>query len=443
MAAPVTAAATRLLRLPTLTAFIVASIACAESPDPPELRESTAAIVNGTRQPTAVPLRADQIMAIGYLHPADSVSSPFCTGTIVAPSVVITAAHCTREAVAADLGFSLGELPEQPAEVFSVSAIYNHPNADVAALVLTQDTTGIPGLTPIEFNRQRIDDSWVGQAVEVAGYGDTFELDRYGRWFAALRLSEVRDSHVVVDGEGQRGLCGGDSGAPSIVERADGTPVVIGVESGGDPTCVDRDFMVRLDVVKDWIDDVLSGGPNDACEDIPTEGQCVRDVLQSCDRGVLTLRDCTTLGATCIDADQHGPAACSCADIRPSGRCNGDTSEVCVGGKLVRDNCQARGLTCGWTPAGVFGCTNVPDCGGVGDFGFCAGQAMVLCEEGAFRRTQCHGAMCVLLPEGATCVTPEGETFGRGAPVRPPPPGAVEATCSTSQAGATQWWRRR
>ena len=409
----------------------------------PDLRTASFAIVGGTRAPSAVPLTAGQILAIGYLHPADAPTSPFCTGTLIAPSVVITAAHCTREADADSLGFALGMLPEDPSHIFGVGAIYNHPTADVAALLLVEDTTLIPGLAPIAFNRQRIDESWVDRAVEVAGYGDTFELDDYGRWFAALRLSEVRDSHVVVDGDGMRGLCGGDSGAPSIVQRPDGEAVVIGVESGGDPSCVDRDFMVRLDVVKDWIDDVLAGGPDDACEGIAPDGQCVREVLQRCARGVLELRDCASLGAACLDADGGAPAACGCADIRPSGRCNGGTAEICVDGRLVRDNCQARGLSCGWTPAGVFGCTNLPDCGGVGDFGFCAGEAMVLCEDGVFRRTPCHGARCVLLQPGATCVTPDGETFGRLGLPAPPPPGAPEATCSASETAGTIAWRRR
>ncbi len=401
------------------------------------------AIVGGTRGPSAVPLSAGQVLAIGYLHPADSASSPFCTGTLVAPSVIVTAAHCTREADPDGLGFSVGLLPESPEHTFSVRAIYNHPSADVAALVLEEDTDGVAGLTPIPFNRQRIDDSWIGQAVEVAGYGDTFELDRYGRWFAALRLAEVRDSHVVVDGDGQRGLCGGDSGAPSIVQRADGMAVVIGVESGGDPTCVDRDFMVRVDVVREWLDEVLAGGPVDACEGIDTNGQCVRDVLQRCTSGVLELRDCAPLGAECLPADERGPAACGCADIRPSGRCNGTTAETCVDGKLERDNCGARGLTCGWTPAGVFGCTNAPDCGGVGDFGFCAGDAMVLCADGAFRRTPCHGARCVLLEPGATCVAPDGATFGRAGLPQPPPPGAAEATCAAGRSGGYLSLRRR
>ncbi len=69
-----------------------------------------------------------------------------------------------------------------------------------------------------------------------------------------VELTGIEDDHFVVDGHGQQGICFGDSGGPLFVNSETGDPVIIGVESHGDASCVDTDYETRLDQAMSWID---------------------------------------------------------------------------------------------------------------------------------------------------------------------------------------------
>ena len=61
-------------------------------------------------------------------------------------------------------------------------------------------------------------------------------------------------THVIIDGEGTRGVCNGDSGGPVMVIAEDGTVRVAGTLHYGDPSCVGRDNYTRVDLFRDWIE---------------------------------------------------------------------------------------------------------------------------------------------------------------------------------------------
>lgn len=280
--------------------------ACAPRDRAADLRVRTEAVVNGTRAPQVVPLLPDQILSIGWLYPTGDPASAHCTATLVAPDVVVTAAHCVTGQIAADLGFGIGEDPGDPVATFTSAVIHEHPTFDAAFIVLGESSAGLPnGPRPIPPSRLPIPSSAIGKAVDAAGYGDTQDDSREGRYFARVYLSDILDaSTILVDGRGQQGLCFGDSGGPLLDVDASGAPVVLAVESFGDGTCLDEDTMVRVDAIVTWFDPSMPGqGPIDPCNGLDYLGRCSGNVSEYCEDGSFERVDCERRGQICAYVD--------------------------------------------------------------------------------------------------------------------------------------------
>ena len=155
------------------------------------------------------------------------------------------------------MSFGMGLLPRDPVGTFPVESIHIHPFLDAAILILRDDVLEtLPEVRPIPFNRTALDQSYVGNEVEAAGYGETSDRTRSGRYFAVVELAAVTPSEVIVNGRGRQGLCFGDSGGPVMAMLDGENTVVLGVESWGDPSCVGVDHLIRLDAIAPWIDSV-------------------------------------------------------------------------------------------------------------------------------------------------------------------------------------------
>lgn len=412
-----------------VVAFVSLLLSFGCQPDDPEIRGQiepvTAAqpIVNGTRDPQAVPLTDSQIMALGWLHPAGAPSQAFCTATLVAPDLVVTARHCTFGASGGQISFGVGRNPDDPDAVFGSSAIYPNRRADAALIVLNEDATaGDVAITPIPVNPNPVDESVVGRAVQVGGYGDTYDPLTDGRWFATVYVYQVGDEEIIVDGRGEQGICYGDSGGPLIDLDADGNPVVLAVESWGDETCVDIDHMTRLDpLYDDWVGPILDGEvPEDPCDGLDRTGRCDGDLLEWCGRNELRQTDCAELGTVCTYVEDAGRYACACGDVDFEGRCAGDVLEYCDDGRLRQINCGVRGLTCGFSGAETgYVCLDSVSCRPEDEPGRCDGDVAIACSAGVTTRKICYvdGGVCVESEDGATCELPDegDDSTGDGA----------------------------
>lgn len=453
--------------------------ACVGEPAAPQPTDETSqAIVNGTREPQVVPLTEGEKKAIGWLHSAGYPGGNFCTGTLISPTIVITASHCTQGTAPSSIGFGVGLRPAQHEASFRVTQIHNHPSRDAAILVLSESATArVPGLVPIPANRVGLNSSWQGRTVEASGYGETRDASRDGRWFASLLLEQVTNESVVVNGQGVRGICFGDSGGPLLSTDSQGRPVVLAVESAGDDSCVGRDYMTRLDAIVGWMDPItgLTDGdsrpprddppqddppqndppqddppqdtpPGDVCSSIGFEGRCDGDTAQWCEDGRLFQRDCASLGTECGYINPQVGYICDCGDVDYVGRCNGDVAEYCDNGRLARVDCQDRGQSCGFVnnQTGYF-CTNNPTCGSVDARGICAGTAVVTCSNGQFTRRDCasSGGTCVMQGGAATCsadsVAPPPGDNGNSDGGRPNPDQSWVDESWADDDGGEQW----
>jgi hypothetical protein len=135
-----------------------------------------------------------------------------------------------------------------------------------------------------------------------------------------------------------------------MADLGDG-PVVLGVESSGDASCVDLDRLTRLDVAVEFIASIAAGElPADPCEGLDYLGRCNGATAEWCDEGTFQSLDCALDGLRCDYVDDQTGYYCTeaipCGDVGRSGTCRGDVFVRCRNGSLIEEDCEASGLIC-------------------------------------------------------------------------------------------------
>lgn len=309
-----------------LTVSLLLLAGCASPDEAAPWSQRTDAIRNGTQSPQIYPLSAGQQLAIGWLFSPGTPETSFCTGTLIDGRTVVTARHCIAGRTPGTTGFGIGQQPSDPRATFMVEAIETPPDesVDLAVLRLSEDARRMaPDLVPIPFNRIDLDSAYgrglVGRAVDAAGYGETMDATRTGRWFAQVVVAEITQGFVVVDGQGRQGICFGDSGGPVIAPDDQGLAVVLGVEHAGDESCVGIDHLVRLDKWTTWLDQMRGMG-GERCGDLDYRGACSGNVAVWCDEhGRLARRDCTREAMACGYVDDEVGYYCTEKSARADG----------------------------------------------------------------------------------------------------------------------------
>lgn len=259
-----------------------------------------------------------------------------CTATLIAPRVVLTAAHCLGQdppnAYAIYVGASLDADPMP--QVIAVSGGRAHPDFDatthandIAALILERDAPA--GITPIALHRDPLPDL-TGQLARLVGYGiDSITSTATGtRRQGTAQISELGADDLRMTPSPAMS-CHGDSGGPVLY----GMPEeIIGVTTWGDPACAEFGVAARVDRFLDFIQPILdeaSAPPRRAFD--PSEPFCSETCASDADCPVETV--CFALPGETKHCVYHGLPA-------------GELGDVCTTSNECEDACVAVGDGC-------------------------------------------------------------------------------------------------
>ena len=364
-----------------LGAALLLSLGCNSSVEQGELTQHNFPIING-----GIPPETGVFPAVVSLHQFDGTyvsTNIFCSGTLVAPDVVLTAAHClnvgrrkpvTMSPDAVAIGF--GQNPTTATadrEFYPVSETWMHPayNAtaltdDIAMLRLAlpnNDVTPVPFL-PAALGFSAADE---GMALDFAGYGQDEDGNYNEKLHFVGELDHIQSAGQIYYLQPDGGPCFGDSGGPAFVNR-NGTTYVAGMTSYGDSYCSQYGVSTRADAYEDLINDFVGVVVEPFCGD------------NSCNNG----ETCETCAAYC--------GACPVDPFCGDGNC--DAGEDC-------GNCEAD---CGACPVDPFcgdgNCDAGEDCASCeADCGICqtCGAKGDPCSSG----TECCSGLCH--PRKHTC----------------------------------------
>ena len=204
----------------------------------------------------------------GLLVETDAGLSLICTGTLISPTVFLTASHCTVGEDRVYVSFDPTDIENTDALLGGTAQTnpdYKPPyQNDISVVVLDEPVVGIePAQLPTEGLVDELDGSGalrdtlftsVGygtqEQVVSPGTGPTFPFTG-DRWrsvstFIAVTPEQLHLGQRRAKGEG--GTCYGDSGGPQFLGAGeDETNIVISVTSTGDGPCYATNVTTRTD----------------------------------------------------------------------------------------------------------------------------------------------------------------------------------------------------
>jgi secreted trypsin-like serine protease len=270
----------------------------------------------------------EEFPALAYIEAHQGKSGFSCTGTVVAPRVILTAAHCIEDLERGGLtpakAYAVATGTTSPSKalaenVFHVLETHVYPgfdpgglHGDAGVLILDRPSPAPPIAMAGAADAALYEG---GASVQLAGWGVTGANAKNAPESLRATTMVVQKSSVckqktrvdrpnyspllqmcTLDVPTQKsGGCFGDSGGPAIGLRADGIPVELGVISTGGAFCSTKrpNVLTRVDVISTWVSEWIAateaGGPRPIVDPQALFPQMTKPVAE--EFTVLTLQD--------------------------------------------------------------------------------------------------------------------------------------------------------
>lgn len=200
----------------------------------------------------------------------DGTLSLTCSGTLIAPTIFLTAGHCASffsglGAAKTWVTFDT-EFNPQTSVLISVAGLATHPDYnpnsgfnDVGVVILAEAITNVtPAMLPKEnlLDEMKVSDALKVQTLVNVGYGATADfkgmppaLARDGvRRFSMSPYTSLTPNWLILlgnnDATGEGGVCFGDSGGPHFLDDSN---LIVSITSLIDPLCRTLDMTQRVD----------------------------------------------------------------------------------------------------------------------------------------------------------------------------------------------------
>ncbi len=344
------------MRIRLALAALVASsvVACEAAPPAPPVAKSTSAIISGTED-NADPAVVAVVQRRVYCAPA--VPQVLCSGTLVSPRHVLTAAHCTKASSHPgffEIYFGSRAGVDPAARYVRVSAIAVHPlwddakrEHDAALFQLAEDVAIPPAALPT----RAMDATDIGSTLRAVGFGlvsITQGVPDGAKREGTMKVDQVNPFNFRAT-PGPALTCAGDSGGP-VFMNVGGSEKLVGITVSGDPPCSVYATNTRVDtVMADFITPMLAA---DAGAPAPPP----------------TIAPDKICSQSCADAgDCPGQLACGPVPGDMKNRCElpailaGDFGAVCT----TDSECGGAGPCARLAPSGADACRCFRACGGV------------------------------------------------------------------------------
>ncbi len=254
----------------TLLPAALATLTLAACTDTPALDSRSAEVIGGVRTPDD---KFPGVVGLLYDFGGGQLGLG-CTGTFIAPDVVLTAAHCIDPEVTGGItpGFiTFGhDTTSARPPTYAVSRVVKHPSFDINANVgdglgqffdigLVFLAAPITDHTPVRMPTPELGTALaIDDELAIVGYGQTSDADPNSvgvMYDAVTGVRELAPTELrVSSGGGDPQNCHGDSGGPALA-TFDGEQRVVGVVSRSyqSPQCDNGGVDTRVDAYLTWI----------------------------------------------------------------------------------------------------------------------------------------------------------------------------------------------
>jgi len=243
-------------------------------------------IVNGVPVPPSDEISRSTVALYIDLPESEDVVF-FCTGTVVSPTRILSAAHCFVD-MAAELNISVDEITRHVTIGFGINMAKNmtsegvrfvpvasvkvHPeygvngfdpgvaNPDVSVITLQSQVPASAHVVPLLADKAQLA---IGTQLTLAGFGatsvvpfptDATSMNKVDVTVDNVAVNPLQFGYATTEG---RSACFGDSGGPAYLRGADGRLYVAGVTSWGDEHCAELGVYTSVPSLATWISEQL------------------------------------------------------------------------------------------------------------------------------------------------------------------------------------------